>query len=646
MRRALLRFTGSALWVVLLASCSLTQSLDGYSDGVADAGTSASCAAGEKLCGDACRQVRDPLFGCGAPSCAPCAFANAGNAGCDTAGKCVLGACAKGFADCDGVSANGCEVDIDSSPTHCGSCGKDCGAKSGGVTGCVAGECKLVTCTAPLANCDGKLESGCAVDTSSDVAHCGACNTPCPAPAASHATYACASSTCEVAACSAPFLDCNGAPADGCECGAPHAIAKCAATGGADAGGAPDAGASTDDAGSAKGGTCLLTGACQPGFADCNGDVSTDGCEVDLLGDAANCGSCGWSCNGVGCAAGFCTPASISDGQANPGQITLDRFYAYWTNYGAGNVPGSVFSVQKDGSNPLPIAGGVADPHEQQAWGIAASDLDAHVYWTTFDKLAASHIGRQLKTGGTPTRVAFAGKARAIALDVDTNGAGFVYWATFDTNILYRLAVPAFSGTPEILAEGEPYVRGPNNIVADGDAIYWTNEGTPVAGGTTANTGSVVSMTKAGPDGGAPVFTTLVANANAPRGIALDASNVYFAESGLQTTQTGKVRRVAKVGASQTPLDLVSGLGNTRELALCKPSVAGDCAKDEWVYFSSFVDGTIQRVTKDGARVQTLATGQNHPIGVAVDDTAIFWASYGATTTANGAIMRLPKPTM
>jgi hypothetical protein len=655
MRRSLFRVAGSMLWLGLLAACSLTQSLDGYSGG--EGGV--SCGAGEKECAGTCRSTRDPLFGCGSAACTPCAFTHAGVAGCDNAGACVLGPCANGFADCDGVVANGCEVETDTDPGHCGACAKDCGSVASGVTACQGGVCQVRTCTAPLANCDGKFESGCAVDTSSDVAHCGSCATPCPTLAGT--TFTCASSACKVSACADALIDCNGVVSDGCECGAPHAVAKCVVPGSdagvnSDAGSVADAGDAGDTSAEAGGstapGACVMSGECQPGFANCNGNLAGDGCETALLTDKTNCGACGWSCNGVECGGGYCTPTSIIGTQPNPGQLAIDRFYAYWTNYGVGSVPGSVYSVQKDGTNPVPIAGGVSDPNEQEAWGVAASDYDSHVYWTTFDKLANSHIGRQLKAGGgAPTRIPFplvngqpGGKARALAVDIDTSGVGFVYWATFDTNILYRLPLPSFSGTPEIVAQGEPYVRGPNNIVADGGAIYWTNEGTPGSGATTANTGSVVSMTKPVTDGGAPVFTTLVVNANAPRGIAVDAGNVFFTDSGYQSTQSGKVRRILKTGASQTPVDLVTGLGNTRELALCHASLPTDCTTDKWVYFTSYTDGTVQRVLKDGTKVQTLATGQNFPIGIAVDDAAVFWANYGTKATPNGTIARLPKP--
>jgi hypothetical protein len=58
---------------------------------------------------------------------------------------CVLGACgsicAAGFADCDGDSTNGCEVDTRSSDAHCGRCGNACATMGAMGARCAAGAC-------------------------------------------------------------------------------------------------------------------------------------------------------------------------------------------------------------------------------------------------------------------------------------------------------------------------------------------------------------------------------------------------------------------------------------------------------------------------------------------------------------------------
>ena len=53
-----------------------------------------------------------------------------------TAGQCQIAACSPGFANCDGIAANGCETNLNT-VANCGSCGHAC---SGGQS-CASGVC-------------------------------------------------------------------------------------------------------------------------------------------------------------------------------------------------------------------------------------------------------------------------------------------------------------------------------------------------------------------------------------------------------------------------------------------------------------------------------------------------------------------------
>lgn len=68
---------------------------------------------------------------------------------------------------------------------------------------------------------------------------------------------------------------------------------------------------------SCGGGWCT-TGACAPGYADCNGDPNGDGCETTLASDPNNCGACGAVCssNHVSstCAGGMCQVGTCAAG--------------------------------------------------------------------------------------------------------------------------------------------------------------------------------------------------------------------------------------------------------------------------------------------------------------------------------------------
>jgi hypothetical protein len=72
-------------------------------------------------------------------------------------------------------------------------------------------------------------------------------------------------------------------------------------------------------------GACI--GTCNSGYADCNWNMRTDGCEVDFLSDPNNCGFCNFDyglssrCEGgQTCVSGHCTPPSCSNlpGGVNP----------------------------------------------------------------------------------------------------------------------------------------------------------------------------------------------------------------------------------------------------------------------------------------------------------------------------------------
>jgi hypothetical protein len=113
----------------------------------------------------------------------------------------------------------------------------------------------------------------------------------CPPPPACHGANTCQPATGN---CVAPVL------ADGTSCSLANATAACAA------------------------GSCALQ-ACAGGFANCDA-VASNGCEVNLATDTANCGSCGSACFvGATCVAGLCRSPPPSGVVASAGgwEITL-----------------------------------------------------------------------------------------------------------------------------------------------------------------------------------------------------------------------------------------------------------------------------------------------------------------------------------
>jgi hypothetical protein len=227
-----------------------------------------SCQSGFADCNDmeadGCEaNTRTSTNNCG--SCGRECMASGGTASC-VSSVCRVAGCDAGRGDCDGMTANGCEVDVTSTVAHCGGCGMACPPRANSTPTCAAGACGL-TCSAGFGDCDLANANGCEVNTTNTVSHCGACGRMCGLP---NATAGCAASACTVAACDTGFGDCNGAPGDGCEVDVRSSAAHCGMCG--------RACTYANATGVCRGGTCAL-GTCNAGFSDCNYNPA-DGCET------------------------------------------------------------------------------------------------------------------------------------------------------------------------------------------------------------------------------------------------------------------------------------------------------------------------------------------------------------------------------
>jgi hypothetical protein len=236
---------------------------------------------------------------------AACSFARA-TAVC-VSGGCAIGRCDTGFDNCDLAAGNGCEADITTSLAHCGACGRSCAFPRAAAT-CTAGVCALGACNAGAGNCDGSVINGCEVDLTSAVAHCGRCGGACPARA--NAVANCAAGACGFT-CNTGFGNCDGNANNGCETSTLTSVTACGACGAVCS--VPNAVAAC------RAGACAV-GSCLAGFADCDG-FPGNGCEVDTRTSLTHCGACNRLCapaNGVGaCGAGVCSVISCNTNFAN-----------------------------------------------------------------------------------------------------------------------------------------------------------------------------------------------------------------------------------------------------------------------------------------------------------------------------------------
>ena len=116
-------------------------------------------------------------------------------------------------------------------------------------------------------------------------------------------------------------------------------------------------------------GKCV--GACQGGFADCNGNKATDGCEIQIANDENNCGGCGTRCPGTTCQSGTCEKIEFTwsfvgpvagktcvlvDEPADP-NFWVDNYLCTDRDFGfrfssAGALPGLVCTAITEPSDP------------------------------------------------------------------------------------------------------------------------------------------------------------------------------------------------------------------------------------------------------------------------------------------------------
>ena len=374
-------------------------------DGGKDGSGAGFCSSGSLVCDGGC--VASDVRHCG--SCANDCTNLPRVVGATTCagGDCSFSgsSCASGWADCNGVVADGCETDLTRVNT-CGDCATKCSGgtplcgPSDGGHACISG-CPASTPT---------LCAGACVETASSVQNCGACGNACTTSIA-HAQPACDSGACTWT-CNAGYSACNGAcvdeQADANNCGGCGAAHACPAGMTCQAGGCGCPAGTHDCGGTCQSNTSL--GSCgaacntpcpgpanggEYGAATCNGTACGIVCNepytlcgqacVDEQSDSNNCGVCGSACGagttcikgGCGCNATSC-PNGCCTGNACGAQ---PLWYQDADGDGAGNSAVVIAACAKPAgyvANGTDCCDSDANAHPGQTAYFATADACGH----------------------------------------------------------------------------------------------------------------------------------------------------------------------------------------------------------------------------------------------------------------------------
>jgi hypothetical protein len=430
-----------------------------------------------------------------------------------TGSRCAVSSCTAGYADCDQLASTGCEVDTTSDINHCGSCAGAC-STSHATEVCTGSSCTVVSCGAGYADCDRLASNGCEVTTTSDVNNCGSCGSAC---STNHATETCTGSACSLLSCAAGFADCDSLASTGCEINTTSDTNHCGTCGHGCTGGE-----------TCQSGVC----ACASGQVLCGTPPTC----VDEQTDGNQCGACGHSCLGGACSGGLCQRFQVASFTGNGDSIALDALNMYFLT-----SSNNIYSCSKTGCGATPtlLATGLQGP--SVLYDPISTDLFV-------DEQANNLVAKYTTSGSLLLQVT--GQAQATGLAADAN---FVYCGGFPS--IFRFSRDG--ATQSTLASATPGAVVALALNATDTTIYGAVEG------ATASQGRIISSSLSNTSGAWSYFVPQTFPQLIPEGIVVANGNVYWINLGTTATSgDGGVFMCAASGCTQ-PVSAIGGLALT-----------------------------------------------------------------------------------
>jgi hypothetical protein len=318
------------------------------------------------------------------------------------------------------------------------------------------------------------------------------------------------------------------------------------------------------------------------GETDAAADVVT--CDADTFSDPANCGRCGHDCLEGACSNGACQPVTIYTGDA-PVSIIVDGPTLYLVVQSSTPYSGYVFRCTNTSC--------------EASKQVLAANLDfpwfgakqgSQIYWANFGGFEA---------GVDPGTV-----------------MGCTATGCPDGPTLYS---PEGGGV-----EGGENMSG---LAVDGTYLYWVNVSTVV--------GKVFgALYQCVPSECAGTLTELARTSGFPFVVAVDGSYVYWIDSGLN-----EVLRCSLPSCGGTPEIFAKISGAPPDEPVYFSGLA--LYADDVYWTAGVADGGVFTCPKSGCSggAKTVASNQDDPAFVAVDDSGVYWAN-----SAGGTIMHCVHP--
>jgi hypothetical protein len=289
---------------------------------------------------------------------------------------------------------------------------------------------------------------------------------------------------------------------------------------------------------------------------------------------------------------GMGTPVMLVSAEILAHSIAIDRTHVYWTE----RYDRAVKKVPIEGGSIGLVASGI-----QGIWDIAVDGTSVY-----FSQSVRDGVVERVGLDGGARTVLATGLHSPRGLAVDVMNLYVAVGGAFEAPTGQLLRIPLAGGGSTTTIASEQWL--PNDVVVDGDAVYWTN----------LDAGTVM---KAPIAGGEPVM--LASEQARAQNLVVDGGYVYWTTLGVAEYH-GTVMKVPTQGGS--PTMLAANLNGPTAIAV----------DGRYVYWVDAFAKAVFRLSIDGG-TPTVIASQQEPFDIVVDDQNIYW------TTAT-SIVKMAKP--